>query len=98
MKVRAVSIVIAAGLAVVVFVIGALGPTPAAAPGRRTAGSAAGASGDVFLAPTSAAGSLDAAIASLEARLVAAPDDWRASAALGVAYVQQARVTADPSA
>ncbi len=31
------------------------------------------------------------------ARLEAAPDDWQASAALGIAYVQQARVTSDPS-
>ena len=94
MKARAVSVVIASGLAMVVFVIGALGPTPAAAPARRTTG----APSDAFLAPTSAAGSLDAAIASLEARLDATPDDWQASAALGIAYVQQARVTADPSA
>ena len=99
MKARAVSIVTAAGLAVVVFVIGALGSRIAGGlRGRARQDSRRGASGDAFLAPTSAAGSLDAAIASLESRLDAAPDDWQASAALGIAYVQQARVTADPSA
>ena len=98
MKARAVSIVTAAGLAVVVFVIGALGPGSTGSPGPRRASLAARASGDAFLVPTSAAGSIDGAIASLESRLDAAPDDWQASAALGIAYVQQARVTADPSA
>ena len=43
-----------------------------------------------------AAGSLDAAIVSLQARIRAEPTDWRALASLGLAYVQQARVTADP--
>jgi tetratricopeptide (TPR) repeat protein len=98
MKARAVSIVTAAGLAVVVFVMGALGPGSTGSPGPRTTSLAARASGDAFLVPTSAAGSIDGAIASLESRLDAAPDDWQASAALGIAYVQQARVTSDPSA
>ncbi|HEV8565362.1 MAG TPA: tetratricopeptide repeat protein [Actinomycetota bacterium] len=44
-----------------------------------------------------AAGSLDAAIRSLQERLRAEPTDWRGLASLGLAYVQQARVTADPS-
>ena len=96
MKARAITIATAAGLAVVVFLLGALGPS--ATPAPRPGSIAAGASGDAFLAPTSGAGSLDPAIASLESRLEAAPDDWQASAALGIAYVQQARVTADPSA
>jgi tetratricopeptide (TPR) repeat protein len=96
MKARVITIATAAGLAVVVFLVGALGPstTPVAGPGST----AAGASGDAFLIPSSGAASLDAAIASLESRLEAAPEDWQASAALGIAYVQQARVTADPSA
>jgi tetratricopeptide (TPR) repeat protein len=97
MKARAVSIVTAVGLAVVVFVIGALGPAASKAPNARPGSTAIGASGDAFLVPTSGGGSLDAAIASLESRLDAAPDDWQASAALGIAYVRQARVTADPS-
>jgi tetratricopeptide (TPR) repeat protein len=96
MRARAITIATTSGLAVVVFLLGALGPS--ATPVPRSRSFAAGASGDAFLVPTSAAGSLDAAIASLESRLEAAPDDWQASAALGIAYVQQARVTADPSA
>ena len=43
------------------------------------------------------AGDLDAAIASLQQRLTTIPDDWKAYASLGAAYVQQARVTADPT-
>ena len=42
-------------------------------------------------------GSLDGAIASLQERVRDVPGDWRASATLGIAYVQQSRITADPS-
>jgi tetratricopeptide (TPR) repeat protein len=49
---------------------------------------------DVLLQP---AGSLDGTIASLQSRLRRVPGDWQAAASLGLAYVQQARVTADPS-
>jgi tetratricopeptide (TPR) repeat protein len=97
MRARAITIATAAGLAVVVFLLGALGP---GASNDRTARSRRSltAAADAFLSPTSGAGSLDASIASLESRLEAAPEDWQASAALGIAYVQQARVTADLSA
>ncbi len=57
---------------------------------RRTSSSA-------LLLPTPNAGSLDGAIASLQQRLREIPDDWRGFAQLGLAYVAQARVTADPS-
>lgn len=40
---------------------------------------------------------LDEAIAALQARIRAFPDDWRSYADLGLAYVQQSRVAADPS-
>jgi tetratricopeptide (TPR) repeat protein len=43
------------------------------------------------------AGDLDAAITSLQQRLTTIPDDWKSYASLGQAYVQQARVTADPT-
>jgi tetratricopeptide (TPR) repeat protein len=95
MRARLTTIATAAVLAVVVFVVGALGPggsrdaKSTRAPGVPTA--------DAFLGPAPAAGSLDASIASLESRLDAAPDDWKTSAALGIAYVQRARITADPS-
>ena len=57
---------------------------------RRTSSSA-------LLLPTTNAGSLDGEIASLQQRLREIPDDWRGFAQLGLAYVAQARVTADPS-
>jgi tetratricopeptide (TPR) repeat protein len=49
------------------------------------------------LDPIGPVGSLDASIAALQDRLRSIPDDWRALASLGIAYVAQARVTADPS-
>jgi len=55
------------------------------------------ASSSALLLPTPDAGSLEGAIASLQQRLRELPDDWRGSAQLGLAYVAQARVTADPS-
>jgi tetratricopeptide (TPR) repeat protein len=42
-------------------------------------------------------GSLDGTIASMQERVRDVPGDWRASAALGLAYVQQSRITADPT-
>ncbi|MGZ8567700.1 MAG: tetratricopeptide repeat protein, partial [Actinomycetota bacterium] len=51
---------------------------------------------DALLRAT-AGGSLDATIASLQDRLRRVPGDWRAAATLGLAYVQQGRVSADPS-
>ena len=49
-----------------------------------------------LLAPGAAA-SLEGTISALQARLEADPEDWRSFASLGLAYVQEARVTADPS-
>lgn len=48
-------------------------------------------------APVDRAGSLDAAIRSAQARLERLPGDWSTWAQLGSAYVQQARITADPT-
>jgi tetratricopeptide (TPR) repeat protein len=72
----------------VVFVRGTGGAADPAA--RHTTSSA-------LLLPTANVGSLDGAIASLQQRLREIPDDWRGFAQLGLAYVAQARVTADPS-
>jgi tetratricopeptide (TPR) repeat protein len=47
--------------------------------------------------PALASTSLDKLVASLQARLQTAPDDWRSYANLGLAYVQEARITADPT-
>jgi tetratricopeptide (TPR) repeat protein len=66
---------------------GALADGPGAPPAPRA---------DSLLAPA-IGGSLDETIANLQARLRQLPTDWRSFATLGLAYVQQARVTADPS-
>jgi tetratricopeptide (TPR) repeat protein len=42
-------------------------------------------------------GPLSAVITGLQARVRSLPTDWRSFADLGLAYVQQARITADPS-
>jgi hypothetical protein len=47
--------------------------------------------------PVVASGSLTQTIASLQSRLTAVPADWSSWATLGLAYVQQGRVTADPT-
>jgi tetratricopeptide (TPR) repeat protein len=54
-------------------------------------------SSSALLLPTANAGSLDGEIASLQQRLREIRDDWRGFAQLGLAYVAQGRVTADPS-
>ena len=46
---------------------------------------------------TPGGGNLDATIASLQERLKALPSDWKSFASLGQAYVQQGRITADPT-
>jgi tetratricopeptide (TPR) repeat protein len=84
-----------AALAVVMFGVGGIGvfrrvtSEPSSAP--HVAGPA------LATKPVIGAGSLSAIIANLQNRLQAAPKDWRSYADLGLAYVQQARVTADPS-
>ena len=81
-----------AGAAAVAFVIAALiGPRPSA-PVRPEPTSRP----DAILAP-SAGGSLDATIAALTVRLGEVPGDWQAAASLGIAYVQEARITGDPT-
>jgi tetratricopeptide (TPR) repeat protein len=47
--------------------------------------------------PVIASGPLAQTIASLQARLRALPSDWQSWATLGLAYVQEARITADPT-
>ena len=92
---RLARIDIVATLAAGLFLLGGLGlflasdAEPATQPGRLPVA-------DIFLGP-GAIGSLDASIDSLQQRLRDVPGDWRAAAALGLAYVQQARITADPS-
>jgi tetratricopeptide (TPR) repeat protein len=82
-------------LAVALFLVGSLGlllrpePEPVLSRGQVPGAGA-------FLTP-GGKGSLTGSIAALQERVRDAPDDWRASASLGLAYVQQGRITADPS-
>ena len=96
MRATLTTIATAAGLAVAVFVVGALGPG-GARDAKSSRAPAISVPADAFIGPAPAQGSLDATIASLESRLHSVPDDWKASSALGIAYVQRARITADPS-
>jgi predicted negative regulator of RcsB-dependent stress response len=93
MQHRATRIAVVGALALALFVAAGLGPfrrvdraaPPAGAPGSET-----------LLQPV-LSGSLDRIISSLQQRLRVLPDDYRSFASLGLAYVQQARLTADPS-
>jgi tetratricopeptide (TPR) repeat protein len=77
---------------VALFLAGAVGLLHR--PGRTQEQAVPSVAPDALLRP---AGSLDGTIASLQARLRQLPGDWQAAASLGLAYVQQARITADPS-
>jgi tetratricopeptide (TPR) repeat protein len=96
MRVGPARIAIASGLAMSIslFAAIALGGSQETRPGWHLASAI---ESDAVLGPGSAIDSLDATIASLQARMVEAPDDWRAAASLGSAYVQRARITADPA-
>ena len=93
----------AAVLAVALLLLGAAGiirhpsadPAPAPVAGAAGNGSTTSEPGTPLTAAPG--GSLDGAISTLQARLQQVPGDWQAAASLGLAYVQQARVTADPS-
>lgn len=88
---------VAAVLTASLLVVGGIGllRTPDPEQELREAGGTTTAS--TFLQPAVSAGSLEDSIASLQERLRANPQDWRGFATLGLAYVTQARVTADPS-
>ena len=87
---------IAVALAVGLFLAGAVAVTRGGAD-PDTSGAALSAPDAATLLTPGAADSLEGAITSLQARLRAFPDDWKSFASLGLAYVQEARVTADPS-
>src|SRR6187549_795231 len=86
-------------LAATVFVAGGIGAFRSLRSDSSEAANTATtvATGDL-LAPNAGAGQgLGATIESLQQRLAEAPQDWRSFATLGLAYVQQARITSDPS-
>jgi tetratricopeptide (TPR) repeat protein len=92
---RAARVTTAAGLGLALFGLGGLGlfntePDPSGPPlSTRTLESLLGAGGG--------GRTLDRTIAALQARVRGNGDDWRSLADLGVAYLQKARLTADPS-
>jgi tetratricopeptide (TPR) repeat protein len=84
-----------AGLAVALFVVGGIGLFRSVRSERPAVSiRVAPALAD---RPVVASGTLSRTIASLQDRLKALPEDFGSWSALGLAYVQQARVTADPS-
>jgi tetratricopeptide (TPR) repeat protein len=92
---RAGRIGTAAALAVAAFLLAGVGlfrgvgAQAPPAPGRAIAAALSG--------PVVASGTLEQELASLQGHLRADPTDWRGFASLGLAYVQEARITADPS-
>ncbi len=85
-------------IAVSVFLAGGIGlfrsldsdPDPAPA-------AAAPVDPDLVVSPSTSSGSLSSAITALQLRVDESPQDWQSLASLGLAYVQQARITVDPS-
>jgi tetratricopeptide (TPR) repeat protein len=87
---------IAAILAACLLVAGGIGLLRGGGddPSARPAGTPSTAG---LLGPAFGTGTLESSIAALQDRLGELPEDWRGYASLGLAYVAQARVTADPS-
>jgi tetratricopeptide (TPR) repeat protein len=84
------------GLSVGLFGLGAVGV--AAVGGGRAKPAPRGAVAPILQShPLVPAGTLGTVIADLQTRVRLLPADWQSFADLGLAYVQQARITADPS-
>jgi tetratricopeptide (TPR) repeat protein len=88
-------------LAIVLIVVAGAGAFRSLRPGSVEASGGIGAApirpADLVSSAVGAGGGLEATIAGLQQHLIDAPDDADSFASLGLAYVQQARVTADPS-
>jgi len=93
---KAVRIGAAAVLAVVLFIGAGIGLNRSTDQGSAALSPAAAPTADSLLAPV-LGGSLEQTIENLQVRLRTLPTDWRSFAALGLAYVQQARLSGDPS-
>jgi tetratricopeptide (TPR) repeat protein len=93
---RVVRIGAAAVLAGALFIAGGIGVFRTNGDGANAQTPPSASRADTLLAPV-VSGSLEQIIESLQTRLRQLPTDWRSFASLGLAYVQQARVTADPS-
>lgn len=85
---------LAAVLGVLLFAVGGIGLFRSRVDGQQQSGVP---DGSALLSAAIPSGSLEQTIANLQQRLRTLPSDWRSYASLGLAYVSQARVTADPS-
>lgn len=94
---KAGRLVAVAVLAVVLLAAGGLGLWRSAGSDVPPAPLRADAGGSLGELPVVGAGTLLQTIQALQLRLRKYPTDWRSFAELGLAYVQQGRVTADPS-
>ena len=95
---RTTRVATVAGLSAALFAVGGSGfwrhaKAPAPAPASAAGISVSSLQGH----PVIESGTLADAIGNLQERIRALPGDWNALASLGLAYVQQARVTADPT-
>jgi tetratricopeptide (TPR) repeat protein len=90
---RLIALLVAAGLGAAIFVAGALLPTRAA----QRSPSPSQTQPAPSPAPTSGLGQLQDEITSLQARLQGNPSDADALSSLGLAYLQEARLTVNPS-
>lgn len=89
-------------LAAALFVVAGVGVfrslrSPAADPASISGRDVRVRAADLVTSAAGPGGGLDATIAGLQEHLTAVPGDADSYAALGAAYVQQARITADPS-
>src|SRR5437867_7550522 len=83
--------------AVLLVALGGIGLFRSIGPERSPVPAESGTSGALAAQPFVPGGTLAQSIASLQDHLRQTPGDWRGFANLGLAYVQQARITADPS-
>lgn len=92
---RAIRLGVVPVLAAALLVVGGIGLLGAheGDPGPATVAAPA----ESVLLPPIVGGSLEDSIANLQRRLRVLPQDWKGFASLGLAYVTEARVTADPT-
>jgi tetratricopeptide (TPR) repeat protein len=85
-----------AALTVVLVVVGMLAPLLHGPGPERPPAPSVRQDVDAVARPAILSGTLARQVASLQDRLRTVPHDWQSWALLGLAYVQQARITADP--
>jgi tetratricopeptide (TPR) repeat protein len=93
---RAAKAVVVSLLSLAIFSLGAVGLSHSRE-GTTDPVVSAGPGASVLSRSVLQGGTLGSVITNLQERVRALPTDWRSFADLGLAYVQQARITADPS-